>query len=149
MGLRRVDASHVTRAVRRRPATIHTTSISPASRQARPPLTRTLCRVASSDNLLRRLPLELGAVTPDRVEDDSQLARHSNGGTLPSNPLGETQRPCLERTRSSHARHEHAGGLIQVAAKQRIVGLADAADPLALTGLILPRCQAEIGADLG
>src|SRR5262245_41356422 len=121
MGLRRVDASHVTRAVRRGPATIHTRSICPSSRQGRPTLTRQLCRGTSSDTLLRRLPLELGAVTPDRVEDDSQLARHSNGGTLPSNPLGETQRPCLERTRSSHARHEHAGGFVLITAEQWIV----------------------------
>src|SRR5581483_12361533 len=134
MGLRRVDASHVTHVVRRGPATIHTRSICPSSRKGRPPLTRKLCGGRSSDALLPRLPLELGAVTPDGVENDGQLARHSNGGTLPSNPLCETQRPRLERTRSPHARDKHACRFAQVASERRIIGLADAADPFAVAG---------------
>jgi len=85
-GLRREDASLVTRAVRLGPATIATRSICPSSRQGRLPLSRKLCRGSSGSLCL--CPLKFGPIAPDGVQDDGEFARDGDGGTFPANALG-------------------------------------------------------------
>ena len=137
-GLRREDASHVTHAVRLGPATVATRSICPSSRQGRLPLARKLGCCQSGRSGFADLPGELGAVAPDRVQNDGKLARDGDRGSLPSDTLGEPFGPFLERAVATHAGHEHPRSLVEIGAQERIVGLADASDPLALAGLVLP-----------
>src|SRR5581483_2593162 len=93
-------------------------------------------------------PFENRAIAPDGVQNDGELARDRNGGALPADALGKSQRPSLQRRWSLHASHQYAGSLVQVAAQQRVVGLADTADPLAVAGLVLAGREAEVRADL-
>jgi hypothetical protein len=90
-------------------------------------------------------PPKLRAVSPDAVQDHSDLAGNSNARLLRSNALGQPCPPSFERGPTLHLREEDIGGLVQARSSEPISAFRDVALPICFSGLISSRCQPEVG----
>src|ERR1700709_286753 len=93
-------------------------------------------------------PPEVGAVGPDAVQDDGQLARNRDFGLLGTdtlqqpNPSGFQRRPALDLGQ------QHASRLIETSPHEPVTAFGDAAGPVDFAGLVALRRQAKIGTDV-
>ena len=90
-------------------------------------------------------PPKLRAVSPDAVQDHSDLAGNSNARLLRSNALGQPCPPSFERGPTLHLREKDIGGLVKARSSEPISAFRDVALPICFPGLISSRCQPEIG----
>jgi len=89
-------------------------------------------------------PPKLRAVSPNAVQDHSDLAGNSYTRLLRSNALGQPCPPSFERGPTLHLREKDIGGLVQALSSEPISAFRDVALPICFPGLISSRRQ-EIG----
>src|ERR687893_51559 len=105
---------------------------------------RCSCRVG----LLCR-PAELAAVAQHAMENDRELAGHSDGGLPGADPPCQARPPGLQRRPARDTMEDDPGRLVQVGAQQLVAAARDVAGVVLLAGLVAPRRQADVGADAG
>ena len=92
-------------------------------------------------------PDELRPVRPDAVEHGGELARQRHLRPPHASPLGDVQRPALERAEPGHACQQCVGCVVQ---RRAHAGVADPRDPaghVGFAGLVALGRQAKEGAD--
>lgn len=82
------------------------------------------------------------------MEDNRQLAGDRNRGLLAADLLDQPSALGFERLLPEDTVQDHPTGLEQVGAHQRIAAAGDAPATVHLARQIVPRGQAEIGADV-
>jgi hypothetical protein len=95
------------------------------------------------------LCLELSAVGPDGVEDDSHFASNGNLRLFGADPFGQLAAPALEGRTSPDNGQQDVRGFEQISPNLMVAAFGDAASSVDLAGLIMSWCQAEIGTDVG
>ncbi|UGX94242.1 hypothetical protein G6321_00053350 [Bradyrhizobium barranii subsp. barranii] len=95
------------------------------------------------------LCLELSAVGPDGVEDDSHFASNGNLRLFGADPFGQLAAPALEGRTSPDNGQQDVRGFEQISPNLMVAAFGDAASSVDLAGLITSWCQAEIGTDVG
>src|SRR3546814_15876352 len=90
------------------------------------------------------LRIEGGAVDPQPMEDDGELAGRRGSGFTGADPPGEGAGPALEAGRGAHAMKPRHGGPEDQAADQGVAALADPAGSVALARLIASRRHADM-----
>lgn len=134
----------VTRAVQA--ATIATRSPAPSSRPDEP-LSRAELDILSS-RLDGRTPFKLGAIYPDTVQDDRDLACDGHARLFRSDPLGKAHTSGFERRPAGDPPDQHRCRLEQIGPRQAIAELRYATRPVHLPGLMSPGSQAKVGPNI-
>src|SRR5580704_12375976 len=93
-------------------------------------------------------PMELAAIDPHAVQDHRQLAGDCNTGTCHTPAFGNVHAPGAQRRPFGAADQQRVGCLIECGTGQFVTASADAALYVGLAGLVAPRRQAEMGADI-
>src|SRR3546814_18321221 len=93
------------------------------------------------------LRIEGGAVDPQPMEDDGELAGERGSGFTGADPPGEGAGPALEAGGGAHAMKQGHGGLEEQAADQGVAALDDPAGSVDFARLIASRGQAEMWQD--
>lgn len=103
--------------------------------------------MALGSNLTSLAPAELGAIDPDAVQDDGQLAGEGNLGLLHPLALGDAHGPGLQGRPFDDATHHDVCCLVEGTSDHLVADLADTAHAIKLAGLVLSWGQAQMGAD--
>jgi len=94
-------------------------------------------------------PLEVGSVAPNRVQHRRKLSGDGDLGLLQSSPLHDSEVPPPEQAGPHDPCQQYVGRFDQVAAGQIVASLGDAAQSIAFTGLVGPRPQPQVSANIG
>src|SRR4051794_22640088 len=91
-------------------------------------------------------PAELGAVGPDAMEDDRELAGDRHAGSRHAPALGDLQAPGAQGRPLPAADQQRVGRLVERGSGELVAAAADAALHVRLAGLVALGRQAEVRA---
>lgn len=91
--------------------------------------------------------LIIRSFVPDAMKDDGQLSGKGDLGLLQALTLCDAHGPGLQGGPFDDAAHHDVCRLVEGTSDPLVADLADAASAIKLTGLVLARGQAQMGAD--
>ena len=93
-------------------------------------------------------PPELSGIGPYALEDDGNLTRYCDTGLLRAYAFRQARSPRLERRPPLHLSKENVGGFVKAGLGKSVSAFRDLALSIRFPGLIPPRRQSQIGANV-